>query len=340
MSEIFYIHKDGLVLESGKRLEEVTIAYHTYGKLNAQKDNVIWVCHALTANSDVFDWWSGLFGENDLFNPGEHFIVCANILGSCYGSTGPLSIDPEKQQPYYHNFPQLTVRDLAAAHELLRQHLGIEKIRVLIGSSLGGMQALEWSLLLNGKLSNLVVLASNARHSPWGIAFNESQRMAIKVDPTWLQSSDEAGKEGMKVARSIALLSYRNYTTYHHSQLEQENGKTDDFRASSYQQYQGEKLARRFNAYSYWQLSKIMDSHNLGRDRGGVSEALKKIQARTLVIGVDSDQIFPVDEQKEIAKGIPGAQYCEIHSLYGHDGFLLEQDKLTQIIREFLNYRI
>ncbi|PXX96793.1 homoserine O-acetyltransferase [Marinifilum breve] len=331
-----YIHKEGLQLESGERLKELTIAYHTYGEYDPSRNNVIWVCHALTANSDVFDWWAGLFGENDFFNPKDYFIVCANFLGSCYGTTGPLSKNPENGQAYYHDFPQLTVRDLVAAHEILRKHLNINRIHMMIGSSLGGMQALEWAYLLNGKLDNLVVLASNAKHSPWGIAFNESQRMSIEVDPTWKESNDEAGLNGMRVARSIALLSYRTYATYDHSQQENEEGKTDDYRASSYQRYQGEKLARRFNAYSYWHLSKIMDSHDMGRNRGGLITALKEIKSRTLVIGVDSDQIFPINEQKFIADHIPQAQYLEIHSLYGHDGFLLEQEQLTKVLQSFL----
>jgi homoserine O-acetyltransferase len=331
-----YIHKEGLQLESGKCLEELTIAYHTYGEYDPSRNNVIWVCHALTANSDVFDWWAGLFGENDFFNPKDYFIVCANFLGSCYGTTGPLSKNPENGQAYYHDFPQLTVRDLVAAHEILRKHLNINRIHMMIGSSLGGMQALEWAYLLNGKLDHLVVLASNAKHSPWGIAFNESQRMSIEVDPSWKESHDKAGLDGMRVARSIALLSYRTYATYDHSQQENEEGKTDDYRASSYQRYQGEKLARRFNAYSYWHLSKIMDSHDLGRNRGGLITALNEIKSSTLVIGVDSDQIFPIHEQKFIAEHIPQAQYLEIHSLYGHDGFLLEQEQLTTVLQSFL----
>ncbi|WP_421920608.1 homoserine O-acetyltransferase MetX [Marinifilum sp.] len=331
-----YIHKEGLQLESGKRLKELTIAYHTYGEYDPLRNNVIWVCHALTANSDVFDWWAGLFGEKDFFNPKDYFIVCANFLGSCYGTTGPLSKNPENEQAYYHDFPQLTVRDLVAAHEILRKHLNIKRIHAIIGSSLGGMQALEWAYLLNGSLDHLVVLASNAKHSPWGIAFNESQRMAIELDPSWKESSDEAGLHGMRVARSIALLSYRTYATYDHSQQENEEGKTDNYRASSYQRYQGEKLARRFNAYSYWHLSKIMDSHDIGRNRGGLIKALNEIKSRTLVIGVDSDQIFPINEQKFIADNIPQAKYLEIHSLYGHDGFLLEQEQLSKVLQSFL----
>jgi homoserine O-acetyltransferase len=199
------------------------------------------------------------------------------------------------------------------------------------------MQAMEWAYLLNGKLDNLVILASNAKHSPWGIAFNESQRMAIEVDSTWKESNDEAGLNGMRVARSIALLSYRSYATYDHSQQEDEEGKTDHYRASSYQRYQGEKLARRFNAYSYWHLSKIMDSHDIGRGRNGLVSALNEIKSRTLVIGVNSDQIFPIQEQRFIADNIPNAEFLEINSIYGHDGFLLEQEQLTQVLKTFLS---
>ncbi|WP_461641088.1 homoserine O-acetyltransferase family protein [Labilibaculum euxinus] len=332
-----YIHKEGLQLESGECLKELELTYHTYGEYDPKRNNVIWVCHALTANSDVFDWWEGLFGENDFFNPKDYFIVCDNTLASCYGSTGPLSKNPDNGQAYYHDFPQLTVRDLVGAHEILRKHLKIERIHMMIGSSLGGMQAMEWAYLLNGKLDNLVILASNAKHSPWGIAFNESQRMAIEVDPTWKESNDEAGLNGMRVARSIALLSYRTYSTYDHSQQENEEGKTDHYRASSYQRYQGEKLARRFNAYSYWHLSKIMDSHDIGRGRNGLVSALNEIKSRTLVIGVNSDQIFPIQEQRFIADNIPNAEFLEINSIYGHDGFLLEQEQLTEVLKTFLN---
>ena len=166
-------------LESGKKLRNLEIAYHTYGKLNAKKDNVIWVCHALTANSDVLDWWKGLFGNNLLFNPEEHFIVCANVIGSNYGSTNPLSENPTTGQPYYLSFPAFTIRDLVAAHHLLAKHLTIGNIKVAIGGSLGGQQALEWALAGTNLIENLILVATNAVHSPWGIAFNESQRLAI-----------------------------------------------------------------------------------------------------------------------------------------------------------------
>jgi homoserine O-acetyltransferase len=324
-------------LESGKRIRNLEIAYTTYGTLNEKKDNVIWVCHALTANSDVFDWWKGLFGNDNLFNPHEHFIICANCIGSAYGTTNPLSKNPSTGLPYYLSFPQFSIRDLVSAHELLAEHLGINKISLLIGGSLGGQQAIEWSISSADRIENLVLLATNAAHSPWGIAFNESQRLAISTDRTFYANEPNGGSKGLKTARSIALLSYRAYDTYSSTQMESSHEKTDDFKASSYQNYQGEKLVKRFNAYSYWFLTKAMDSHNVGRNRGGISEALDKIKAKTLVIGIKNDLLFPIEEQKLIANTITNAKYFEIDSFYGHDGFLIETKAIHQAIESFLD---
>lgn len=323
-------------LENGKKLRKLEIAYQTYGKLNAKKDNVIWACHALTANSDVLDWWKGLFGNNALFNPDEHFIICANVIGSNYGSTNPLSINPVTGQPYYLAFPEFTIRDLVAAHRLLAAHLGITQIKVLIGGSLGGQQAMEWAITDNQAIENLIIVATNALHSPWGIAFNESQRLAITADRSFYAQKPEGGLKGLKVARSIALLSYRTYEAYATTQLESVNDKTGAFRAASYQNYQGEKLCKRFNAYSYWYLSKAMDSHNVGRGRKSVTEALALIKANTLVIGIENDVLFPISEQEFLGKNIPGAEFYSLKSAYGHDGFLIETDALTNVIGNFL----
>lgn len=327
-------------LESGKKLRKLEIAYQTYGKLNAKKDNVIWACHALTANSDVLDWWKGLFGNNALFNPEEHFIICANVLGSHYGSTNPLSKNPVTGLPYYLSFPELTVRDQVSAHRLLATHLGIQHIKVLIGGSLGGQQAVEWSIMDQGIIDNLILVATNAVHSPWGIAFNESQRLAISADRSFYAQKQDGGLKGLKVARSIALLSYRTYDAYTATQLESVNDKTGNFRASSYQNYQGEKLCKRFNAYSYWYLSKVMDSHNVGRGRNSVIDALALIKANTLVIGIDNDVLFPISEQEFLANNISGAEFHSLKSAYGHDGFLIETDALTNIIGNFLKESI
>ena len=322
-------------LENGKVLDHLTIGYHTYGELTP-KSKVIWVCHALTGNSQVADWWGGIFGEGKLFDPKKEFIVCANVIGSCYGTSGPVSSNGS--QLFLNDFPTVTTRDMANAHELLREYLQIDKIDLLIGASLGGQQALEFSILLKDKLKDLVLIATNAFHSPFGIAFNESQRLAIQTDVTYGKGNIDDAQQGLKVARSIAMISYRSYEGYKKTQSEEDNSKIEDFKASSYQRYQGEKLAKRFNAYAYETLSKAMDSHNIGRNReGGVIKALSSITARTLVIGIDSDLLFPISEQLFLKEHILNAYFKSISSDFGHDGFLVENDKLTTILNDFVN---
>ena len=328
-------HYDGAFeLESGYQLDEIKITYHTFGELNEAKSNVIWVCHALTANSDVSEWWSGLFGSNRLLDPEKYFIVCANVLGSCYGSTGPAS-PLKNKRPMLDSFPDLTIRDLVKAHRLLATHLEISSIEVLIGASLGGQQALEWAVEEPRRVNNLVVLATNAVHSAYGRAFNESQRLAIKADQTYGLGL-QGGRNGLIAARSIAMLSYRSYDGYALRQGEDSNEIPREFKAASYQRYQGVKLANRFNAYSYYLLSKTMDSQDLGRKRNGIVHALQGISAKTLVVGISSDLLFPTEEQRFIAEHVPNARYQEISSSFGHDGFLIEAGILNKILGDFL----
>ncbi|UKJ08698.1 homoserine O-acetyltransferase family protein [Solitalea lacus] len=330
-----FTYNNPFELESGAVLSQIDITYFSTGKLNREKDNVIWICHALTANADVSDWWSGVVGPGKVFDPEQHYIICANILGSCYGTTGPLSINPETGTAYYHTFPQVTTRDMARAHDILRKHLEIDQIHTVIGGSVGGQQAMEWAIEQPDLIKNLFLIATNAFHSPWGIAFNESQRLAITADSTWKNNSPDAGLAGMKAARSMALLSYRHYDAYKITQKEADINKIDDYKASSYQAYQGDKLVKRFNAFSYWHLSKAMDSHNVGRCRGGVELALSKIKAKTLSVGISSDLLFPPGEQKFLAQHINNAKYVEIDSFFGHDGFLIEWEQLDKIISNF-----
>ncbi len=323
-------------LESGQSLPGIEIAYHTYGKLNKERNNVIWVCHALTANANVFDWWNGLFGENDLFNPNDHFIVCANNLGSCYGTTGPLSINPETKEAWFNYFPQITIKDIAASLELLKDHLQIDKIHTLIGGSQGGQIAQEWALQNKDLVENLILIATNAQHSPWGIAFNESQRLAIKADRTYYSNTTDAAKKGLSAARSIALLSYRGFSTYDETQKDENYNKITNYAAASYQRYQGEKLTNRFNAYSYVRLLDAMDSHNVARNRAETKEqTLKQIKADALIIGLTTDILFPPSEQKFLAKHIKNSEYAEIDSTFGHDGFLIEAKKITKVISTY-----
>ena len=353
-----------LTLECGETLENVEICYHISREFNQAdakgRKKVIWITHALTANSDPCDWWDTLVGEGKFLDPRKYTIICANILGSCYGSTSPCSVNPATGEPYLLSFPRITVRDVAACHNLLLEHLGIEKIDLLTGGSVGGHQALELSIMFPHKIKNMVLLACNSRFTPWGSAFNESMRMALFADPTFGQQQYRivgewedystrrregvssklsgrkieplGGKTGLAAARSIALISYRSFEGYNTTQFETDEDCIFPQRAGSYQRYQGKKLVDRFDAYSYLSMLNLTDSHNVGRNRGGVGKALGMIKANTVCVGIDSDGLFPTGEQKFMAEHIPGARYREITSAFGHDGFLLEWEQIKEVI--------
>lgn len=333
--QVFRSH-DAITLQSGVTLPGYHLAYHTYGQLNEKRDNAVWIFHALTANSDAQSWWPGLTGSGKLFDPARHFIICVNMPGSCYGSIGPLEQKPGSEEAWYHDFPFFTIHDMVKTYEALRRHLGINRIHIGIGGSMGGQQLLEWAVQEPALFEYIIPIATNAWHSAWGKAFNASQRWCLEADPTWQQASPEAGMEGMKVARSIALLSYRHYETYQLFQSDEEAERLDTYKAGSYQHHQGEKLAKRFNAFSYHRLSSSMDSHHLGRGRTDAATALQSITAKTLVISIATDILFPLSEQQYLARQIPGAKLAVISSLYGHDGFLLEFEMIEQEIKAFL----
>ena len=333
----FFTYDAPFNLEGGGSLPGITVAYHTYGRLNEDRSNVVWVCHALTANSDVAHWWPGVVGEKGAIPPENYFIVCANILGSCYGSTGPLSVDSRTGQAYYSHFPDFTIRDMVRAHILLRQHLGIDTIHLLMGGSMGGYQALEWCVMEKAVIRQLFLIATSPAESAWGIAVHTAQRLAIEADGSWMEERPEAGEKGLKAARAIGILTYRNYGIMVQKQTDPDVEKLDGFRASSYMKYQGDKLADRFNAYSYWLLTKSMDSHQLARGRGGSLEAvLRGITQRTLLIGITSDILCPVEEQRHMADHLPNVRLIEIDSAYGHDGFMVEGEKIASHLRDWL----
>jgi homoserine O-acetyltransferase len=323
-------------LETGGILENLEITYHTLGTLTADS-KVVWICHALTANSDAQDWWHGMVGEDRFFNGQDYFVVCANIIGSCYGSSGPLSINPQTGKPYFGDFPHVTVRDMVAAHNKLREHLGIERIYAVIGSSIGGFQAIEYAIAVPDKIEHLVLIATNCRVTPWATAFNEAQRMSIFADKTYFDNTPTGGLDGLKAARATALLSYRSYDGYNRTQYEENDDVIFADRAASYERYQGKKLAGRFNAYSYVTISKAFDSHNVGRSRGGVEKTLSSLTVKTLLIGIDSDILFPVSELKFMNSHIPNSQYARLSSVFGHDGFLLESEQLSAILQNFFD---
>jgi homoserine O-acetyltransferase len=332
-NRIFYVDQP-FTMESGKTIPGFHLSYTTIGKLNEDKNNVIWIFHALTANSNPAEWWPGMVGAGKLFDPEKHFVLCVNMPGSCYGSTGPLDINSETGEPWYHSFQFFTTRDMVRAYQHLKNALGIHKVKLGIGGSMGGQQLLEFAIIEPQLFEYIIPIATNASHSPWGRAFNAAQRIAIEADPSWKDKKADAGINGMKAARSIALISYRHYTSYEVTQQDNDE-QLEGFRSESYQQYQGEKLAKRFNAFSYYVLSKGMDAHNVGRGRGNIKEVLKTITAKTLVIGIETDILFPVNEQEFLAEEIPGAQLAVISSAFGHDGFLLEYDKINQVITAF-----
>lgn len=337
MSKLYQYDK-AFELESGEVLPSLTIAYDTFGTLNEDKSNVIWVCHALTANSDVADWWPHTVEKGCFLDPEKYFTVCANFLGSHYGTTGPLSINPTTGEAWYGDFPRFTVRDMVRSHQLLAEHLGIGRVRLLIGSSIGGFQCLEWAVMQPDFAERAAFIATTPRTKPWASAFNESQRMAIRSDATYGERNAEAGLDGMAIARSMALLSYRGGMAYNKTQ-EDDNPDEVSFerRVLTYQRYQGEKLRRRFNAYSYYRLSQAVDSHNLGRGRGRVEDVLGQIRAKSLVVAITSDILFPPSDHDILIENIPDVRYHLIDSDFGHDGFLVEHEQLNEIILNFLN---
>ncbi|MDR0581544.1 MAG: homoserine O-acetyltransferase [Prevotellaceae bacterium] len=337
MTQHLYKYNQPFYLENGGILPEIEICYHTSSESAAGK-KVIWICHALTANSNPEEWWNTLVGAGKYFDTEKYFIICANILGSCYGSTGPQSLHPVNGKPYLLDFPLISIRDMIAAHELLRAHLGIDRIDLAIGGSSGGFQVVEWTISHPALIRNSCLIACNARISPWGTAFNEAQRMALKADSTFeAQKNITGGEKGLECARSIALLSYRSYTGYGLSQAEADGDCLLAQRACSYQQYQGKKLSARFNAYAYYYLTLSLDTHNTGRGRGGVEKALSTIKARTLCIAIDSDVLFPLSEMQYLAEHIPDAKLEVISSAYGHDGFLLEFEQISRQLATTLN---
>ena len=324
------------MLECGAVLPEVEVEYTTYGTLSPAKDNIIWVCHALTADSRVAEWWNNTVEEGKFLDPARWFVICANFLGSPYGTTSPVSINPETGRRYGADFPVITVRDMVALHRKLAQRLGIERVELLVGSSIGGFQCMEWAIADPSFAKRVALIATCTRSSAWAIAFNESQRMAIEADQTFATDSPEAGLAGMAVARSVALLSYRGAEAYNATQTDPDGEKLVGFRATTYQQHQGEKLRKRFDAHCYYRLTQAVDSHNIARGRGSVEEVLRGIKAKALVVAITSDILFPPSDHDVMVANIPSVEYRLIDSPFGHDGFLVEGEQLDAIIASFM----
>ena len=323
-----------LELEAGGVLPAARVVYHTSQEAWDGRKPVVWICHALTANSDPMDWWPEMVGPGKAIDTEKNFLVCVNMLGSPYGSEGPARENPETGKPWLLDFPKVTVRDMVAASIVVRKALKIKVVDLLIGSSIGGFQAIEWAVTEPDVFKRCAFIATAPRVSPYLSATVEAQRMALRADPTFREARDlSGGAAGLKCARAQALITYRCFEGYGLTQFEADPDTLFAGRAASYERYQGEKLLRRaFDAYSYHTLCDALDSHNVGRGRGGLEAALARIKARTTVVAIDTDSLFPPQEGSVWSRWIPGADYLEISSRFGHDGFLLETARLTAIL--------
>lgn len=329
-----FTYNSTFCFEAGGTLDGMELSYFRSNRPYIKGEKVVWLCHALTGNANPLDWWPQMVGEQSPINPLKDYVVCVSMLCSAYGKCGPASVNPATGKPYLLDFPKTTIRDMAAANDLVRQHLGIEKIDLLIGPSIGGFVAYEWLVMWPDIFVEADLVATTFRTPPYMTAFNESQRMALKLDPTFLAAeSVKGGAQGLECARSQALISYRTPEGYNLTQSEQDQDTLFADRAASYQRYQGVKIVRRdFDAYSYWYLSYALDSMNIGRGRGGVEEALKSIKAKCRLVSITTDQLFPPHLGEYAASVIPDAKHTEIISAFGHDGFLIEHNSLLEAL--------
>lgn len=334
-------------LENGTELEAPVVAYTTYGKLNAARDNVIVLCHALTGHALVHQYWDAMVTPEWT---NKYFIVCSNVLGSCYGSTGPTSVNPRTGKFYGPDFPAVTLRDaVALQRRLLEDGLGVRQVQAVIGGSLGGMQTLEWAFQGQEYVKRFIVIACGAQHSAWQIGISELQRQAIYMDPNFCNgyyTLDAPPHEGLALARQIAMVSYQTHAVYtqkfqrcqdaHLDQRDKLALKYGRYVVQSYLAYQGLKFLSRFDVNSYLTLLHMMDTHDVGRDRGGVEKALNSLCQPSLVIGIDSDVLYPIVEQQEIATRLTNSELVVLPSPHGHDGFLLGQEAISDLTLKFL----
>ncbi|MGA8055661.1 MAG: homoserine O-acetyltransferase [Burkholderiales bacterium] len=324
------------LLESGAVLPRVEIAYRTWGALSHDADNAVIVCHALTGSADADAWWTPLIGSDRALDPMHDFIVCSNVLGGCYGTTGPSSLAPDGR-PWEERFPRVTLRDQVNAQIALADALGVRGIRLVIGGSMGGLQALEWALLDPARVAAVAAVAASARHSPWCIVWSEAQRMALAADP------NNPPLSGLAAARAIAMITYRSAGS-----LDRRFGRArgaevfgtrsqapDDFAARGWLRHHGNLLLQRFDAHTYRVLLDAMDTHDLGRGRGELDAVLGNLFQPTLVVSIPSDGLYVPADQHALARALPDAVLADLESSHGHDGFLIDADRLNPIVRDF-----
>ncbi|NQV06332.1 homoserine O-acetyltransferase [bacterium] len=325
-----------VTLESGAVIDDVRVAYRTWG---TPGEPAVLLCHALTGDANADEWWGGVVGPGLGVDTDQSFVISSNVLGSCYGTTGPADLRSGTDLNWGPEFPDITIRDMVEVQSRLLDALGVETAAV-VGGSMGGMQALEWAVALPERVDSLIVIAAGATHSPWCIGLGEAQRLAIEGDAAWLGGRYPAGKQperGLALARKIAMVSYRSPESFRDRFGRDSDG--EDFAVQRYLRHHGAELVRRFDANAYLTLTRAMDTHDVGRARGGVPAALRSISAPTTVVGITSDVLYPTDEQREVAALIPTAEYIELDAPDGHDAFLIETSSMSQIIGTALGRR-
>lgn len=336
----FYQLPQPFQLESGETLIDVQVAYRTWGKLNVTRDNAVLVCHALTGWADVDSWWSPLLGNGQTLDPDQDFIICSNILGSCYGTTGPTSINPVTGRVYGPTFPAITIRDMVHLQAVLLEALRVRSLKLVIGGSLGGMQVLEWALLYPDRVQAIAVIAASGRHSAWCIGLSEAQRQAIYADANWQNGDydvEQQPTQGLAAARMMAMSTYRSWTSFttRFGRQIQQDQAIPQFAIVQYMQYQGEKLVERFDANTYITLTRAMDSHNISHPNQPYESVLKSIQQPTLIVAISSDILYPPTEQEELARYIPHSELVYLDSPHGHDAFLIDMMVLNDFVIQF-----
>jgi homoserine O-acetyltransferase len=348
-----------LALDGGGALSPVEIAYETYGTLNAERSNAVLVCHALTGDQHVASvhprtgkpgWWTRMVGEGRPIDPARHFVVCANVLGSCMGSSGPASLDRDGK-PYAMRFPVITVRDMVRAQAMLLDHLGVATLRAVVGGSMGGMQALSWPATFPDRVRAAVVIASTARHTAQNIAFHEVGRQAIMADPRWAGGDYYGGEPpsaGLAVARMAAHITYLSeagLTEKFGRKLQGRDAKgfgfDADFQVESYLRHQGIAFVDRFDANSYLYITRAMDYFDLAEEHGGLlATAFRGTAARFCLVSFDTDWLYPTAESRSVVHALNAAgaavSFVELPSPFGHDAFLLESPELNRVVDGFL----
>jgi len=347
-------------LEAGGSLQPVSVRYAVYGELNERRDNAVLVCHALSGSARVADWWPEMFSNTpsrasaardgdpggSVFDLSRDCVICTNILGSCYGSSGPASVNPATGNRFGPDFPLITIRDIVRAQAHVLQELGVKRLRIVIGASIGGMQALQWAVDYPGRVEHCIAIGT-APLSAMGLALNHLQRKAIQLDADFKNGRYAAGEQparGLGLARGIAMCSYKSTDLFEERYARNPNRNGEDplrtvderYDVAGYLDHQGEKFVKRFDANSYLVISKAMDTFELGRGYSSEAEALKRIKAHVSLVGISSDWLFPAKDVLDLAKRIEAAgvqcDYTEFETAHGHDGFLAEMDAITTVV--------